>query len=858
MIIKHLRLKNFGQHANLDLEINGPVIGIIGRNGSGKSTIVTALRYAFTGDLEDNTTTYIKNGEDCAEVECVFEKNGKEGTIIRTINKKTTTRSIIYGPEMVKPITKAKEFDALIDQILGVDKQSLLSAIFIAQGEIANILSPRISERLSLFTKLLNLNYLNKRASFLDTNLTKLKSSVVDVGVLKDSLKVRESELEKREEKLVKDIENANGKYLNKEFVDKVLELTTDYIYKSDEFTRRKAELGDFISRINQEKQILETLCEGKDFNELIDSYKSEIAECESKSEKLRDSINNDQVILGAVKSIAKLKKDKEELENLKQTVFGGLEPSKVKQILDNRRFYNNNSKLLTETKNRIEAVTKSIDINKEELNKCETELKNLPDINILKEDLQKNRSIVFQLQTLRDTKLKLKDRVNKDTAVCPICGLKLLLGQEICDGDISEIEKNINDLNSKINNSNQIILTSESRRATLEKEISKQNTIKSYTEQELKNLIQSKENLVKVVAEYEVFLSEEKLIPDWMMAEAKLSYYESCCNQEAINPMQNVIEQCLQLLNSKGINPDSVNADDLSALLNKTRGDLLQLQGRKSHLNNKMTALINEKNKVEADERALQATQDSIEKINDELKNHQLSQLGLSIAGEHPEVYKKFNQFVIISDTKLAAEQGKAVYDQIEVDKRVIENYKIQNTKDRQLIASLERDNAKTYQMINELSKIKSLLQPSEGITKDYINYLFKSISGYISEYLSYMDANFIIAIEDRALEEDLSFKFQRIDREDKNWYAMSKLSGGQKIKLSIAFQLAIQKIICPDLGFLVLDEPSTHLDAESIEALSTLLENIGTMLSGQNGQVWIIDHNSIVDRAFTTTVRL
>ena len=34
--------------------------------------------------------------------------------------------------------------------------------------------------------------------------------------------------------------------------------------------------------------------------------------------------------------------------------------------------------------------------------------------------------------------------------------------------------------------------------------------------------------------------------------------------------------------------------------------------------------------------------------------------------------------------------------------------------------------------------------------------------------------------------------------------------------------------------------------------------LENIGVMLSGQNGQVWIIDHNSIVDRAFTTTVRL
>ena len=120
-------------------------------------------------------------------------------------------------------------------------------------------------------------------------------------------------------------------------------------------------------------------------------------------------------------------------------------------------------------------------------------------------------------------------------------------------------------------------------------------------------------------------------------------------------------------------------------------------------------------------------------------------------------------------------------------------------------------------------------------------------------------MNANFIIQIEDRATEEDLSFKFQRVDKpNDKYWYPMYQLSGGQKIKLSIAFQLAIQKIICPDLGFLVLDEPTTHLDEESIKALSELLENVGNMLTGQNGQVWIIDHNHIIDKAFTTAINL
>ena len=39
MIIKTLKLKNFGQHSNMELQINGPVVGIVGKNGSGKLKI---------------------------------------------------------------------------------------------------------------------------------------------------------------------------------------------------------------------------------------------------------------------------------------------------------------------------------------------------------------------------------------------------------------------------------------------------------------------------------------------------------------------------------------------------------------------------------------------------------------------------------------------------------------------------------------------------------------------------------------------------------------------------------------------------------------------------------------------------
>ena len=62
--------------------------------------------------------------------------------------------------------------------------------------------------------------------------------------------------------------------------------------------------------------------------------------------------------------------------------------------------------------------------------------------------------------------------------------------------------------------------------------------------------------------------------------------------------------------------------------------------------------------------------------------------------------------------------------------------------------INHLETKNANIYQRLIELNTIKSLINPNEGITKQYLQYLFKVLSKYVSEYLLLMDANFIIKI--------------------------------------------------------------------------------------------------------------
>jgi DNA repair exonuclease SbcCD ATPase subunit len=85
-----------------------------------------------------------------------------------------------------------------------------------------------------------------------------------------------------------------------------------------------------------------------------------------------------------------------------------------------------------------------------------------------------------------------------------------------------------------------------------------------------------------------------------------------------------------------------------------------------------------------------------------------------------------------------------------------------------------------------------------------------------------------------------------------------MNKLSGGQRVRLSIAFLLAVQQLIIPELGLLVLDEPTTHVNDEGVESLADLLQNLGAQLASSDAQIVVCDHDHRLERAFQITVRL
>ena len=49
MIIRQLTLRNYKQYTSLDLVFEEGLVGIIGRNGAGKSTIFEAILYCLFG-----------------------------------------------------------------------------------------------------------------------------------------------------------------------------------------------------------------------------------------------------------------------------------------------------------------------------------------------------------------------------------------------------------------------------------------------------------------------------------------------------------------------------------------------------------------------------------------------------------------------------------------------------------------------------------------------------------------------------------------------------------------------------------------------------------------------------------------
>ena len=169
MILDELTLRRFRNHESLTVQFKPGVTGIVGRNGSGKSSIIESIGFLFTGEADDPKDQVITAGSNgTAYVRGTFTLNDKVGTIERALD----TSRVTLEYDGLK-LHKAGEVKELWAKLLQVDNHIFQHVIMAKQKKIPELFSGDTAVREKAFQRI-----------FMVPNTEKLRSLIWD-GYLK-------------------------------------------------------------------------------------------------------------------------------------------------------------------------------------------------------------------------------------------------------------------------------------------------------------------------------------------------------------------------------------------------------------------------------------------------------------------------------------------------------------------------------------------------------------------------------------------------------------------------------------------------------------------------------------------------
>uniref|UniRef100_UPI0040476EE3 AAA family ATPase n=1 Tax=Aliarcobacter sp. TaxID=2321116 RepID=UPI0040476EE3 len=162
MILTNLKLENFKKYKHFEIAFESGLIGIIGKNGAGKSTIFEAILFALYGELKNkgdkevvrNSNASIK---DVVSVELDFEFDNIEHKVIREFRGKTLSANAKLYKNTELITTGAKEVTASIINLTKMSKDAFMHTLFASQKELTSLSNSKPEDRKKMIRKLLGL-----------------------------------------------------------------------------------------------------------------------------------------------------------------------------------------------------------------------------------------------------------------------------------------------------------------------------------------------------------------------------------------------------------------------------------------------------------------------------------------------------------------------------------------------------------------------------------------------------------------------------------------------------------------------------------------------------------------------------
>ncbi len=268
MIIKNITLENYRRFGTLELEFSENLIGIIGRNGAGKSTIVEAIGWVLYGNRMGRTDkldirTQDADDKEVCSVEMEFTYGGHEYRIFRKLKgKNAISEAAVYrnGSSQAEAV-QDRGVNEYIENLLQLDYDSFSTSVFARQKDLARLSTYRPEERRQSINRLIGLDKIDvARVQIRQDRNDKQKFVAGKESTLKDidELLARRAELESSKRDKDAAITRLEGKV--KEKTDELAAAKTEYdrqVRLKDEFAALEKPLGKLQSRLEENEKML-------------------------------------------------------------------------------------------------------------------------------------------------------------------------------------------------------------------------------------------------------------------------------------------------------------------------------------------------------------------------------------------------------------------------------------------------------------------------------------------------------------------------------------------------------------------------------------------------------------------------
>lgn len=838
--ITGLQIKDFGRHERIEQGLDGHVIGLTGPNGLGKSTVLQAIQFGLTGtiDHEDALAEFIRNTDSDkppkkAMVVLDFEADGKKGKITRHITRNASSRELIWeGYQNGKPVTSDKQVSEILFDILGVDKRAINSTVFIKQGAIDGMFG-KFAARRDFYTKLLMLEHLDKVADVVDTFRKQVADSSQDLTSVKDAAVASYEEASSHYERLNSELESMHSWDNEWACASRLVGLFDEQASAEVAVEAARAALPPAGSGVTAEEAIAES-----EMN--LEKAQAHIKEISDR--RVAWATHKAQYV-SACNALETFKRQKAAVDRIAEidtrlasyrSVLAGEDPSSIVAVMD-------------------DVITKH------------AKIAELPgQISELVKEIDKAKTLVDELTAARaDCEVRYREASGRHAAILSDLTVRKKIRAEMGDGvtncgclvcgssnpDAGFLDRSIEKLTAELETASAAKDAALNEGSAARKDLDMANsalTIHSTKHAALKTeLVTLRAGLIgrpdaKSAAEARDAAAErvEEYRSARTMTEVLQSERASCLVAAGSQPADEAkIAECesnIHQLSAFNVAWDTAN-DTLTAELEKV------VAAEKHNVNllrSSVTALSESKARLSRVESAMaEQLRKAAEELPDTLGAMYSGSATVITADDARRIAEEVRgQQAEYNKTAGALEQAKR--GMMDADARLNEiELKMAEQKHR-------------IQLAADLAKLRDTFKPS-GVSLEYLDYKFGKIAELAADYLAESQADFMVAADPNA---PLSFEFMRLKPGEK-WLTQSRLSGGQRVRLAVATLRAIHALIMPNVGLLVLDEPTTHLDTAAKESMADMLRRIG---SEETLQMIVCDHDPILIDAFSSRIVL